>query len=208
MRACRDSCALDSTWSADRGNEGRRDANCTESRRFSVSRRSFQRLPPLPTAGLAQRSCRPSPVSTTAATVGHPLRFGLSAQAPRLLCELCPILIHIRVSTVTSRAAGQRKFLAPPHRLAVFTDYRRRSSGGALFHGALQAPRCKMPPNPPAPVATATIHCLPLYLPLAALIALLHSISSCSECLRVRPPKKSTSTLIVDVIFGQCALDE
>lgn len=105
---CRHSRALDSPLSADRGNEGRRDANCTDSRRFSVFHRSFQRLP-LPSR-LALLSRAGTPLSATAATVGHPLRRVLSAQAPRILCGLYPILIHIRVSTVTSNRQDNENF--------------------------------------------------------------------------------------------------
>lgn len=93
--------------SADRGNEGRRVANCTDSRRFSVSRRSLQHPLPRRLALLAGGS---TPLSTTTATAAlrHPLCCPLLAQAPPLLCTLYPILIHIRVSTATS-TQGQRE---------------------------------------------------------------------------------------------------
>lgn len=57
----------DPPLSADRGNEGRRVANCTDSRKFSVSRRSFQYPHPRSLALLSEAS---TPLSTTAATSG------------------------------------------------------------------------------------------------------------------------------------------
>lgn len=57
----------DPPLSAGRGNEGRRVANCTDSRKFSVSRRSFQYPHP---DSLALLSGASTPLSTTAATTG------------------------------------------------------------------------------------------------------------------------------------------
>lgn len=62
--------------SADRGNEGRRVANCTDSRRFSVSRRSLQHPLPRRLALLVGGS---TPLSTTTATATP--AFSASASA-------------------------------------------------------------------------------------------------------------------------------
>lgn len=72
--------------------------------------------------GLAQRSFHPSS-GDRYTVVSHPLPSLPPAQAPRLLCGLCPILIHIHVSMATYSRPAQRQFLVLPHRLAVFTDY-------------------------------------------------------------------------------------
>lgn len=82
--------------STDRGSEGHRAANCTDTRRFSVSRRSFQ------TALL--------PTPARALTLRQPPRGPwLLAQALVLFRGLRPILIHGGVSTVLFDSRGTSK---------------------------------------------------------------------------------------------------
>lgn len=80
--------------STDRGSEGHRVANCTDTRRFSVSRRSFQRATPLLPL---EREPYPPPT---------PRGPWLLAQALVLFRGLRPILIHVVVSTVLSSTRG------------------------------------------------------------------------------------------------------
>lgn len=82
----------------DPGSEGHRVADCTDTRRFSVSRRSFQHDPsPYRIVELLPSS--------------NPRGPWLLAQALVLFRGLRPILIHVGVSTVLCRV-GHRKFLS------------------------------------------------------------------------------------------------
>lgn len=82
--------------STDRGSEGHRAANCTDTRRFSVSRRSFQTVP--------------LPTRVRALTLRQPPRGPwLLAQALVLFRGLRPILIHSGVSMVLSSPRGTSK---------------------------------------------------------------------------------------------------
>lgn len=99
--------------STDRGSEGYRVASCTDTRRFSVSRRSFQHEPsPYPTASSY-------PLSTPPRTVAP-----LLAQALVLFRGLRPILIHISVSTVLSSSC---RTLRISLFVASSCDYERQS---------------------------------------------------------------------------------
>ena len=184
--------------SADRGNEGRRVANCTDSRRFSVSRRSLQHPLPRRLALLAGGS---TPLSTTTATAAlrHPLCCPLLAQAPPLLCTLYPILIHIRVSTATS-TQGQReisRFTTSScgfHGLRVYVapGSTVRSFFFSLFFSFLffsYATR-KTFARPLCQLQRFVLSLsLLLFLPLTLSTASFHRspVSSCTECLRSLP---------------------
>lgn len=85
--------------STDRGSEGHRVANCTDTRRFSVSRRSFQRDPlSLPVRGLLPST--------------NPRGPWLLAQALVLFHGPRPILIHVVVSTVLLPVRRRRPLLS------------------------------------------------------------------------------------------------